>query len=93
MPLLSLTTPHETQLKLAESIQQKRKARKLSRQSLSELSTVPAPTIKRFESCGEISLRQFLLLWQSVDQLDRITALTREEPTAPQSIEEVLRDG
>ncbi|MGI9275252.1 MAG: transcriptional regulator [Endozoicomonas sp.] len=93
MSLLSLTTPHELQTKLANAIRSKRENRKLSRQSLSERSTVPVSTLKRFESTGEISLRQFLLLWQTVDQLERLEALTRDEPDMPRSIDEVLSNG
>ncbi|WP_328987809.1 hypothetical protein [Thiorhodovibrio winogradskyi] len=46
-------------------IKTQRKTLKLSRQALAARSTVPAPTIKKFETTGQISLRQFLLLWQN----------------------------
>jgi len=64
----------------------------MSRDALAERSGVPAPTIKRFETTGQISLRQFLLLWQSVDRLEHIAELTAPRPDMPGSIEEVLRD-
>jgi hypothetical protein len=53
---------------------------------------VPASTIKKFETTGQISLRQFLLLWQSVDELQRIQGLTldAEQKPAPRTLDEVL---
>ena len=91
MDTLSLLTPNEVQQNLAQAVRAKRKAAKLSRDALAERSTVPAPTIKKFESTGQISLRQFILLWQCLDSLDRLNQLTIPSPAVPQSIEEVLR--
>ena len=56
----------------------------------------PPPTIKKFELTGQISLRQLLLLWQSLDDLARLYALTQPDTLPaqrPSSIEEVLKDG
>ena len=55
-------------------------------------------TIKKFETTGQISFRQLLLLWQSLDDLSRLYALTqdfgqRANQRQPQTIEEVLKDG
>lgn len=54
----------------------------------------PPPPSKKFELSGQISLRQFLLLWQSLDDLQTLYALTTGAPrgTAPQTIEDVLND-
>lgn len=68
---------------------------KLSRAGLAERSCVPAATIKKFELTGQISFRQLLLLWQTLDSLDRLYQLTqpnRERATMPSSIDEVLKD-
>ncbi|WP_439649825.1 helix-turn-helix domain-containing protein [Halomonas alkalicola] len=89
---LSLLTASDTQHDLAKAVRRHRRELKLSRSALAERSGVPAPTIKRFETTGQISLRQFLLLWQCVDRLERIAALAAPTPKAPRSIEEVLRD-
>ena len=86
-PLLSVT---EVQSALTEWMQTRRKALKLSRRALAELSTVPAPTIRHFEMTGQISLGKFLLLWQCLDQLQRIADLTTAQPSEPSSIEDVL---
>ncbi len=80
----------DIQHQLAQALLQRRKAQKLSREALAERSTVPAPTIKKFEATGQISLRQFVLLWQCLDDLSRLTALAQQPQKLPQSIDEVL---
>jgi predicted transcriptional regulator len=79
---------------LREHIKLQRKNLKLSREALAERSTVPASTIKKFETTGQISLRQFLLLWQSVDELSSLHQLTqtkqKSQTKMPTSIDEVL---
>ncbi|MEZ8925421.1 helix-turn-helix domain-containing protein [Vibrio lentus] len=70
-----------------------RKQAKLSREALAQRSCVPASTIKKFELTGQISFRQLLLLWQSLDSLDRLYQLTQttaDRTALPTSIEEVL---
>ncbi len=69
----------------------------LSRDALAARSCVPAPTIKKFELTGQISFRQLLLLWQSLDDLKRLYDLTQADKAGegqrlPTSIEEVLKD-
>jgi transcriptional regulator with XRE-family HTH domain len=90
MGSLTLLSAYDVQQQLAQQLQQKRKQRKWSRQALAERSTVPAATIKKFETTGRISLRQFILLWQCVDSLDRLSALTHTEVKQPRTIDEVL---
>ena len=90
MDHLSLLTPTDAQHRLAAAIRRGRRVRKLSRDGLSRISTVPASTIKRFETTGQISLRQFLLLWQCVDRLDRLAELCEPPSRSPTSIDEVL---
>ena len=83
------------QHQLALHLQRLRKQQKLSRQALEEISTVPAPTIKKFETTGQISLRQFLLLWECLDNIDRLAMLLSQRlSTQPQptTIEQVLAD-
>jgi ribosome-binding protein aMBF1 (putative translation factor) len=90
MQRLSLLSAADVQQQLADNIRHKRKALKLSREALAVKSTVPAPTIKKFETTGQISLRQFVLLWQCVDELERLADLCKPEPAEPRSIDEVL---
>jgi transcriptional regulator with XRE-family HTH domain len=92
MSKLSLLSAADVQQSLCDWLKAKRKALKLSREALAARSTVPAPTIKKFETTGQISLRQFLLLWQSVDDLSRLQGLTCAEPKVPSSIDEVLAE-
>ncbi|MEZ8411271.1 helix-turn-helix domain-containing protein [Vibrio splendidus] len=71
-----------------------RKQAKLSREALAQRSCVPASTIKKFELTGQISFRQLLLLWHSLDSLDRLYQLTQttaDRTALPTSIEEVLK--
>ncbi len=92
MNLLPLHTSADLQQMLASFIRTRRKALKWSRDELAARSTVPAPTIKRFELTGEISLRQLLLLWQCVADLEDLAALCRKPAIkTPQTIEEVLQ--
>lgn len=93
MPRLSLLTATDVQQQLADALRHKRRRLKLSRRALAERSTVPAPTIKKFETSGQISLRQFLLLWQCVDRLERVAELASEDRRQPRTIDEVLADG
>jgi transcriptional regulator with XRE-family HTH domain len=88
---LDLISGRNVQVALAAYVQERRKALKWSRAALAERSTVPAPTIKKFETTGQISLRQFLLLWQCVDDLHRLQDLTSaEQKPMPRSLDEVL---
>lgn len=89
---LSLSTAADVQEELAQAVRARRRELKWSRQRLAEQSGVPAPTIKKFETTGQISLRQFLLLWQCVDRLERVSALAETATQTPRSIEEVLSD-
>lgn len=79
----------------AAYLRELRKQAKLSRAALAERSCVPAATIKKFELTGQISFRQLLLLWQTLDSLERLYKLTQpniDRNAAPSSIEEVLKD-
>ncbi len=93
MTKLSLLSSSDVQTSLKEYLILRRKAAKLSRDKLALRSTVPASTIKKFETTGQISLRQFLLLWQCLEQLEHLDKLTKpsiERKRNPQSIADVL---
>ena len=94
MSKLSLLSTTDVQESLCQWIISQRKTSKLSREKLAQRSTVPTSTIKKFETTGQISLRQFLLLWQSVDELKRLNDLTRKSTQVnktPLLINEVLK--
>ena len=94
MNKLSLLSSTDVQTSMQEWLIAQRKSQKLSRNQVSKISTVPASTIKKFEVTGQISLRQFLLLWQSLDNLERLQVLTEQSYQSeyhPRSIKEVLK--
>ncbi len=94
MSKLSLLSAADVQSSMCEWLISNRKALKLSREKLADRSTVPAATIKKFETTGQISFRQFLMLWQSLDDLNRLNLLikhTLKTNQPPQSINEVLK--
>lgn len=86
----------DVQQAFAVHLRHLRETAKLSREALAERSNVPAPTIKKFELTGQISFRQLLLLWQSLDDLKRLHDLTQSASNRskrmPTSIDEVLKD-
>ncbi|MCA1771800.1 MAG: helix-turn-helix domain-containing protein [Halomonas sp.] len=85
----------DVQQAFATHLRSLREKAKLSRAALAQRSSVPAPTIKKFELTGQISFRQLLLLWQSLDDLARLYALTQDDAfneKLPSSIDEVLKD-
>jgi transcriptional regulator with XRE-family HTH domain len=91
-----LLDDNDIQQAFAAHLRRLRESQKLSRDALAERSSVPSATIKKFELSGQISFRQLLLLWQSLDDLQRLFDLTRPDRQAtalPTSIEEVLKDG
>lgn len=97
MALISLLTASDAQQLMAEALRARRKQRKLSRRALAEISTVPEATIKKFETCFQISFRQFLLLWQSLGNLQDLADLARQMEQDslvrhPQTISDVLKD-
>ncbi|MBD1390133.1 helix-turn-helix domain-containing protein [Neiella sp. HB171785] len=95
MSLVLLLDDTDIQQAFAAHLRKLREQQKLSRNALAERSSVPAPTIKKFELTGQISFRQLLLLWQCLDDLKRLYDLTLESksiPKLPTSIDEVLKD-
>ena len=96
MTKLSLLSSSDVQASLKAYLILRRKAAKLSRDKLAARSTVPASTIKKFETTGQISLRQFLLLWQCLEQLEHLDMLTKssvELDHRPLTIADVLNHG
>lgn len=63
---------------LAQRLQKRRLEKGLSRQALSDLSGVPAPTITRFEQHYAISMRQYLDLALTLGYLEEVASLMDE---------------
>lgn len=89
--MLTLHTAYDVQLSMRDFLIQKRKQQRFTVEALSTRSGVPYGTIRKFESTGNISFRQFLMLCEALGKIDEMLALTKEE-TMPKSIEEVLKD-
>ncbi|CAH6785113.1 helix-turn-helix domain-containing protein [Vibrio lentus] len=89
--MLSLYTAYDLQMELKEFIKSARKKDKLSVQKMADLSGVPYATIRKFESSGNISLRQFLMLYETVGDLKKVKELTKSSEPEFKSIEDVLR--
>lgn len=88
---MQLFDEQDVQQMLCNYLKHRRKSAKLSRQALATRCGVPAATIKHFETTGNISLRQFLLLWLTLDDLSRLTALMQaSDRVRPMTIKEVL---
>ena len=81
-------SPREIQNHLAAALRKRRRARKHSRQKAAEVSGVPSPTLRRFETTGEISLRQFLMLCAAYGDISAASALLPEP--GPATMDELL---
>lgn len=96
MPRFLLLDDSDVQQAFAAYLRRRREEEGLSREALAQRSTVPASTLKKFELTGKISFRQLLLLWQCLDDLQRLYELTQPPEQGrhhqPASIEEVLKD-
>ena len=73
---------------LGKRLRTLRRSRKHSRQKAGEISGVPAPTIRRFETSGEISLRQFLMLTSAYGDLAASESLLPEP--GPATMDDLL---
>ncbi len=74
----NIQTPYDVQQRLAQVLKDTRRTLKHSRQKASLRTGVPEATIRRFEDTGEISLRQFLVLWGSYGDLQALDSLTHK---------------
>ena len=85
----ALYTPGELMRQIADDARRLRLAQDLSRATLATRSGVPAPTIKRFETTGRISLESLVLLAGALGAGDRLHTLFAPPP--PDSLEQLKR--
>lgn len=90
--MFSLFTAFDVQVELKEYLKQSRKQHNLSVDGLAEQSGVPYSTIRKFESTGNISLRQFLMLLEALGGLKQFRDLYKERDLEPASIDEVINN-
>jgi transcriptional regulator with XRE-family HTH domain len=88
--VLSLLSPFDVQLEFCQFVKNTRKRKGYSVQRFAEKTGVPNSTIRKFESTGEISLRQFLMLYAEVGKLTELQQLTRKTES-PKSLDEVVK--
>ena len=79
------------QLALSQFVKTTRKSRGYSVKAFSEKTGVPDSTIRQFEKTGEISLRQFLMIYSEVGKLTDIQQLT-QKAIIPNSLDEVINN-
>ena len=70
--------PYEVQQRFAQVLKHKRRSLKHSRRQASLRTGIPEATIRRFEDSGEISFRQFLVLWDFYGDLQTLDKLTNK---------------
>ena len=75
---LEWKTIKERQLEIANRFVTARKALKISRDKLSIMSNIPVPTIRRFESTGEISLHALVSLMVALNYKDDLDYLFKD---------------
>lgn len=68
-------TPHDVQERIRAILRLTRKRLKLSQKEFSNKSGVPLGTIKKFEHTGNISFRQFILIYATLYDICRIENL------------------
>ncbi|MEL5896339.1 helix-turn-helix transcriptional regulator [Bacteroides sp. GD17] len=73
-----IDTPEELLQTLARNLQKRRLEKGLSRDALSELSGVPAPTIAKFEQKHAISLASYVALAKALGYARAIKSLLDE---------------
>ena len=89
--MLSLLTPFDVQLEFSQFFKKSRKKKGYSTKALSDKTGVPDSTIRKFEKTGEISFRQFLMLYAEIGKLSELQKLTQQTDT-PKNLDEVLKD-
>jgi len=84
--------PSDIQKQLADDVKHARLfVNNWKRATLSEKSGVPVSTIKRFESTGEISLRQLLMLIHALGLLTRLDKLLKMDDAEGMSMNDYIK--
>ncbi len=73
-----LDTVDDLMAELAKRVQRRRLEKALSREALSTMSGVPAPTIAKFEQKHTISLSSFVAIAKALGHTDDVKALLAE---------------
>jgi len=85
---LTVKTPGELGMNIANNVRARRKGRGLSMGRLAEMSGVSYGSIRRFEESGEISLKSLIKIAIVLDCTETFEQLF--ESGQPQSIQEII---
>lgn len=88
--MLSLLSPFDLQLEFGQFVKNTRELKGYSVKVFSEKTGVPDSTIRKFERTGEISFRQFLMLYAEIGKLTELQQLT-QKTEIPKSLDEVIK--
>ncbi len=83
--------PVEAKKTLAKQAKETRLARGWKRETLSKHTGIPVPTIKRYETTGDISLKQFLKLVFILGDLNILKEVFKPEEPFYSSIDEMAK--
>lgn len=84
--------PMEAKKELAKLAKETRLARGWKRETLSDKTGIPVPTLKRYETTGEISLHQFLKLTFVLGDLDKLKSVFDPEKPFYASLEDIVNE-
>ncbi|MCH7411019.1 helix-turn-helix domain-containing protein [Belliella sp. DSM 111904] len=87
-----LISPSKAQVKIANSIRERRLQMDLTQEGLADRSGVPLATLRKFEQKGIISLESLLKLLMIVGGLDEIVNTLKPRKTSYETIDDVLKD-
>lgn len=79
---LQITTPEETERKLADRLREERLRLGWKQDTLARRSGVSVPTIRRYERTGRTSLRNLLRLCYALGRLDEFADLLSPPPAS-----------
>lgn len=88
--MLSLLTPFDLQLEFSQFCKKTRKLKGFSSKEFADKTGVPDSTIRKFEKTGEISFRQFLMIYAEVGKLTELQKLT-QLAEMPKNLDEVIK--
>jgi len=83
--------PYDAKIELAKAAKNARLKNGWKRDTLSEKTGIPASTLKRFETSGEISLDQFLKLVFVLGDLDKLKGVFDNEAPVFASLDAMLK--
>jgi|SRR5690554_3292790 len=89
--MVSLVSPSEAQIKIAQNLREHRLQHNLTQAGLSNRSGVPLATLRKFEQEGVISLESLIKLMIVLGVLDSFLTATEVVPISFTSIDEVTK--